>query len=125
MKVLMHHSQQAARSFVRGLEIRLNTSHFKFLSIRSDPGFVNPIRSDPGFVDAGKKVYSYKISMFKINGKIVSTFRSPFLNKLSDFANVFKAFMGCGYLVMPFAFKQSGLIVSKLYSLSTEVTKPI
>ena len=72
-----------------------------------------------------KKVYSYKISMFKINGKIVSTFRSPFLNKLSDFANVFKAFMGCGYLVMPFAFKQSGLIVSKLYSLSTEVTKPI
>lgn len=63
--------------------------------------------------------------MFKINGKIVSTFRSPFLNKLSDFANVFKAFMGCGYLVMPFAFKRSGLIVSKLYSLSTEVTKPI
>jgi hypothetical protein len=29
MKVLMHHSQRAARSFVRGLEIRLNVAIFK------------------------------------------------------------------------------------------------
>jgi hypothetical protein len=30
MKVLMHHSQRAARSFVRGLEIRLNTVMYNF-----------------------------------------------------------------------------------------------
>ncbi|XP_028406582.1 amino acid transporter AVT3B-like [Dendronephthya gigantea] len=37
--------------------------------------------------------------------------RSPIWNKLSDFANVFKAFIGANYLAVPFAFKQSGLIL--------------
>lgn len=39
--------------------------------------------------------------------------RSPRLwNKISDFANVCKAFIGSNFLTMPFAFKQSGLVVS-------------
>ncbi|XP_046855366.1 amino acid transporter AVT3B-like [Xenia sp. Carnegie-2017] len=37
--------------------------------------------------------------------------RHAFWNKLSDFANIFKAFVGCNYLSIPFAFKQSGLVL--------------
>ena len=40
--------------------------------------------------------------------------RPPILNRLSDFANVFKAFVGVNYLTLPFAFKESGMIVSVL-----------
>jgi hypothetical protein len=39
MKVLMHHSQRAARSFVRGLEIRLKTG--KELDLECEPLNVN------------------------------------------------------------------------------------
>ncbi|XP_028406584.1 amino acid transporter AVT3B-like [Dendronephthya gigantea] len=37
--------------------------------------------------------------------------RRPIWNKISDFANVFKSFIGSNYLSVPFAFKQSGLIL--------------
>ena len=37
--------------------------------------------------------------------------RHPIWNKLLDFANVFKAFIGANYLSVPFAFKQSGLLL--------------
>ena len=37
-----------------------------------------------------------------------STFR-----QVTDFANVFKAFIGTNWLGIPFAFKQSGILVRK------------
>lgn len=40
--------------------------------------------------------------------------RSSVFRQIADFANVFKAFLGTNWIGLPFAFKESGVVVSEM-----------
>lgn len=44
---------------------------------------------------------------------IAALFRPSVFRQVTDFANVFKAFIGTNWIGLPFAFKQSGIVVSQ------------
>ena len=44
---------------------------------------------------------------------IAALFRPSVFRQVADFANVFKAFIGTNWIGLPFAFKQSGIVVSQ------------
>lgn len=44
-------------------------------------------------------------------------FRPSLWQQFTDFANVLKAFIGTSYLSLPFAFYQSGIVVSNIKNM--------
>ena len=48
-------------------------------------------------------------------------YRPTVFRQVADFANVFKAFIGTNWIGLPFAFKESGFVVSLFSGMCTQL----